>query len=62
VHCNTFGQIRHSSGSCPSLGAVFKNPKKRAHLAGDSRTVGYSVGLTSIIFMLSTMMSIFDMQ
>jgi hypothetical protein len=39
-----------------------KSPLKWAHLAGESKTIGYSVGLMLIIFELSVLMSIFDMQ
>jgi len=33
-----------------------------AHFAGESKTFGYSAGLTPTIFMPSTTTSIFDMQ
>lgn len=62
VHWRTFGHIRHSSGIGASFGSVFRNPKKWAHFAGESKTFGYSVALTPTIFIFSTIMSIFDMQ
>ena len=56
------GQIRHSSCvSMVSPGAC-KSPLKWAHLAGESKTMGYSVGLTLIIFSFRVAISSFDMQ
>ena len=56
------GQIRHSSCvSMVSPGAC-RSPLKCAHLAGESKTMGYSVGLTLIIFWFSVAISSFDMQ
>jgi len=46
LHCRTLGQIKHSS-LVP--GGVFSSPLKCAHLAGESRTMGYSVALTPTI-------------
>jgi len=43
-------------------GGALSNPLKWAHLAGESSTIGYSVGLTLIILELSVEMSSFDMQ
>ena len=40
LHWRTFGQIRHSSGSGAPSGTALRNPKKFAHLAGESRTLG----------------------
>ena len=38
-------------------------PEKRAHLAGESNTMGgYSTDLTPTIFIFSVTISIFDMQ
>ena len=62
LHCSTFGQSRHSSGRGASCGRAFSRLEKWAHFAGDSNTVGYSAGFTSTIFMLSIVMSSFDMQ
>jgi hypothetical protein len=62
LHWSTLGQIKHSSCiSILSPGAC-KSPLKCAHLAGESKTVGYSVGFTLIIFVFSVNMSSFDMQ
>jgi hypothetical protein len=62
LHWSTFGQSRHSSGKGASCGRAFRNPEKWAHFAGDSNTLGYSVGFTPTIFMFSVTMSSFDMQ
>ena len=62
LHCSTFGQSRHSSGSGAPWGSVFSRLEKWAHFAGDSNTFGYSAGFTSTIFMFSMVMSSFDMQ
>ena len=53
--------MRQSSGMVPA-GKLFRLPLNWAHLAGESKTVGYSVALMSIIFMFWVMMSSFDMQ
>ena len=61
-HWSTFGQIRHSSCvSMVSPGAC-RSPLKCAHLAGESKTMGYSVGLTLIIFSFRVAISSLDMQ
>ena len=44
-----------SPGAC-------RSPLKCAHLAGESKTMGYSVGLMLIIFWFSVAISSFDMQ
>jgi hypothetical protein len=62
VHWSTFGQIRHSSGRGAFGGRAFRSPEKWAHFAGESKTLGYSVGFTLMTFMFSVIMSIFDMQ
>jgi hypothetical protein len=62
LHWSTFGQSRHSSGNGASCGRVFSKLEKWAHFAGDSNTLGYSVGFTLVIFMFSIVMSSFDMQ
>jgi hypothetical protein len=62
LHWSTFGQIRHSSGKGASCGRAFRSPEKWAHFAGDSNTLGYSVGFTPVIFKFSVVMSSFDMQ
>jgi hypothetical protein len=61
VHCNALGQIKHSSGKAPD-GKEFSEPLNWAHFAGESNTIGYSIGLTSMIFMFSVIMSSFDIQ
>jgi len=61
-HWSTFGQSRHSSGNGASCGRAFSKLEKWAHFAGDSKTLGYSVGFTPVIFMFSVIMSSFDMQ
>ena len=62
LHCMTFGQIRHSSWLSMLPPGACRSPLKCAHLAGESKTVGYSVGLMLIIFEFSVLMSSFDMQ
>ena len=62
LHCSTFGQIKHSSGSGSPSGRVFKSPEKWAHFAGESNTFGYSVAFTPTTFILSIIISSFDMQ
>ena len=62
LHWRTFGQTRHSSDSGASSGKLFRSPEKCAHLAGESKTVGYSVGRTSMTFVPLVMMSSLDMQ
>ena len=62
LHWSTLGQSKHSSGNGASCGRVFRSPEKCAHFAGDSKTFGYSVGFTLVIFMLFVVMSSFDMQ
>ncbi len=62
LHWSTLGQIRHSSWVSVLPGGAFSSPLKWAHLAGESKTVGYSVALTSIIFILSVIISRRDMQ
>ena len=62
LHWSTFGQSKHSSGNGASCGRAFRSPEKWAHFAGDSNTLGYSVGFTPMIFMFSVIMSSFDMQ
>ena len=59
LHWSTLGQIKHSS-VLPD--GVLSNPLKCAHLAGESKTIGYSVGFTLIILDFSAIMSSFDMQ
>jgi hypothetical protein len=39
LHWSTLGQIRHSSGKGASEGKACRNPKKWAHLAGESKTL-----------------------
>jgi hypothetical protein len=43
-------------------GGAFSSPLKCAHLAGESKTVGYSVALTPTIFSLAVSNSNLDMQ
>ncbi len=62
LHWSTFGQIRHSSGNGAFSGLGFKSPEKWAHFAGESNTLGYSVGFMPVIFIFSVIMSSFDMQ
>ncbi len=62
LHWRTFGQTRQSSDNGASDGMVFMSPEKCAHLAGESKTVGYSVARTSMTFVPSVMMSSLDMQ
>jgi len=62
LHWSTFGQIRHSSGSGAFGGRAFGSPEKWAHFAGESKTIGYSVGFTPTTFRFSVTMSILDMQ
>jgi len=62
LHWRTFGQTRHSSDSGASSGRLFMSPEKWAHLAGESRTVGYPVVRMSMIFVPSVTMSSLDMQ
>jgi hypothetical protein len=40
LHWRTLGQIRHSSGSIVPSGKPWRKPRKWAHLAGESRTLG----------------------
>ena len=61
-HCRTLGHMRHSSGMGVPLGMPFSKPEKWAHLAGESKTFGYSVALMPVIRMFSVVMSILDMQ
>ena len=60
LHWSTLGQIKHSSDMLS--GGAFKSPLKCAHLAGESKTVGYSVALTPTIFSLAVSNSNRDMQ
>jgi hypothetical protein len=53
LHCSTLGQIKHSSCVNMLPGGAFKSPLKCAHLAGESKTIGYSVGFTLTIFPLA---------
>ena len=62
LHWSTFGQIRHSSCVSMFSGGAFKSPLKCAHLAGESKTLGYSVGFTFTTFEFSVTMSSLDMQ
>ena len=62
LHCMTFGQIRHSSCVSMLCPGACRSPLKCAHLAGESRTVGYSVGLMLSILLFWVVMLIFDMQ
>jgi len=48
LHCSTLGQIKHSS-VLPDGG--ISNPLKCAHLAGESKTIGYSVAVRSRFFL-----------
>lgn len=43
-------------------GGAFKSPLKCAHLAGESKTIGYSVALTPTIFSFAVSNSSRDMQ
>lgn len=43
-------------------GGAFESPLKCAHLAGESKTVGYSVALTLTIFSFAVSNSNLDMQ
>jgi hypothetical protein len=54
--------MRHSSGSGWSLETEFRKPEKWVHFAGESKTLGYSIGLMSTIFRSWAIMSIFDWQ
>ena len=58
----SFGQIRQSSDIAAFSGRLLINPEKCAHFAGDSKTVGYSVGFISTIFRPSVTMSSLGMQ
>jgi hypothetical protein len=62
LHCSTLGQIRHSSSVSMLSPGACRSSLKWAHLAGESKTVGYSVGLMLIIFEFSVVMSSFDIQ
>jgi hypothetical protein len=62
LHWSTFGQSKHSSGNGAPSGSEFKSPEKCAHFAGESNTLGYSVGFTLVIFMFSVVISSLDMQ
>ena len=44
------------------MGREFKSPEKCAHFAGDSKTFGYSVAFTPVIFIFSVVMSSLDIQ
>jgi hypothetical protein len=48
LHWRTFGQTRHSSDNGASSGRLFMSPEKCAHLAGESRTIGYPVARMSM--------------
>jgi hypothetical protein len=41
---------------------AWSKPLKWAHFAGESKTMGYSVGFTSIILLFSVISVSFDMQ
>ena len=62
LHWSTLGQIKHSSCVNVLPGGAFKSPLKCAHLAGESKTVGYSIALTFTIFSLAVSNSNLDMQ
>lgn len=62
LHWSTLGQTKHSSLESTLSGGVLRSPLKWAHLAGESKTVGYSVALMLMIFSFSVMMSSRDMQ
>jgi len=62
LHWSTFGQIKHSSCSSILSVGVFKSPLKRAHLAGESKTKGYSVGFMPITLVSLVTILSFDMQ
>jgi hypothetical protein len=61
LHWSALGQIKHSSGIVPG-GKAFRAPLKWAHFAGESSTVGYSVGLTPTTLLSCIVISSFDMQ